>query len=438
MLAWYPHGLTMGLYARARGDLLNVPDTPGSRPVTVVNGVPIVQVGPPVHHEAPPAAPVATGQPTAGQAYVPAPPTNVSQPVIEQPLIVNGAPVTRSPRRRSPESLALLALAAVALVLFFAVTSATCSAVSSDGPSYQHQSLGGSNGMGDDGTSYTGGTSPEDLLGVPAPDSQPKPDLPPVGDDHDDGELHEFWDDSVAYTVRGEALTRSQTRDDEAYGRQVSYDFSLGYPQLEGDLEHLDQINALIRESALSYYQRLYVAPDADMVALVDTVLDEDEGATALIGDTATYAVTFNSDRLISICWSHDVLYGSVFAEYLYLETLNIDLETGETYELDDVLELSEPMAQAWTDNYLRHDQNVGQLFDRDAIARGILGEGEFGNRTQAAVFVDSDGTPNLGVTFWLGNDRGISRGWWDVTLTDDLLEGARRDSAFWDLVPGA
>ncbi|MBQ6651211.1 MAG: hypothetical protein IJM67_08175, partial [Atopobiaceae bacterium] len=53
-----------------------------------------------------------------------------------------------------------------------------------------------------------------------------------------------------------------------------------------------------------------------------------------------------------------------------------------------------------------------------------------------AVVFVDSDGTPNLGVSFWFGNDQGISRGWWDLTLTDGLLEGSRKDSPFWELVP--
>ncbi|MBQ3283290.1 MAG: hypothetical protein IJH42_05500, partial [Atopobiaceae bacterium] len=220
------------------------------------------------------------------------------------------------------------------------------------------------------------------------------------------------------------------------YGVQVTFDFSIAYPQLEGDLEHLDQINALIRDSAMRYYTRLYESPDEDMVGIVSTVLDG--GRNALIGDEATYAISYNSDRLISIMWSHDILYGSVFAEYLYLETLNIDLETGETYTLEDVLEVSEPMARAWVDNYGRFEygENAIEMFGREAMVQGVLGEGDFANRTQAVVFVDSDGTPNLGVSFWFGNDQGISRGWWDLTLTDGLLEGSRKDSPFWELVP--
>ena len=75
-------------------------------------------------------------------------------------------------------------------------------------------------------------------------------------------------------------------------------------------------------------------------------------------------------------------------------------------------------------------------MFGRDAMIQGVMGRGEWAGRTRTTIFVDADGTPNLGVSFMYGNDSGILRGWWDVTLTDELLEGSRKDSRFWELLP--
>ncbi len=405
-----------------RGAPVSVYDLPdSSQQVTSVNGVPIMQVGPVLVE----AGEDFEEQSQVNQVLVPQQPAYVNQPVIGQPDFSRMQPMGTSTGSRMT-SVILTALTIAAVLLTCHVMMTTCSAVfDNDGPSYDHTPLGGgSNGMDGAGDSTGYGLIPFDF------------DMPEPTSDPDDGELHEYWDDSVSYTVRGESLTRNQESDDNAYGCHVTYDFSIAYPQLEGDLEHLDQINALIRNSAMRYYTRLYESPDEDMVGIVETVLDG--GKNALIGDEATYAISYNSDRLISIMWSHDILYGSTFAEYLYLETLNIDLETGEAYTLEDVLEVSEPMARAWVDNYGRFEygEDAIEMFGREAMVQGILGEGDFANRTQAVVFVDSDGTPNLGVSFWFGNDRGISRGWWDLTLTEELLEGSRKDSPFWELVP--
>ena len=74
-------------------------------------------------------------------------------------------------------------------------------------------------------------------------------------------------------------------------------------------------------------------------------------------------------------------------------------------------------------------------IIGHEAWVQALMGEGEYASRMNTTFFVDEKGRPNLGVTYFLGNDRGVSRGWWDVTLTDELLDGARLESDFWDLL---
>ena len=431
----------------ARGAVVSEASETGQNMIADVNGVPIMQVGPePVEVPSPAAAP----GPQPGQdqsrvllsvipqqpAHVPQPP--VAQPAVEQPSYVSGYRPP-APRRRGFWVLPLLTGIAVLFALGFVLS--TCGAMlGDDGPDYQHEDLGGSNAMDGEG----GVASPFDGLDLLTP-----PDLGDLGDgadggpgaaigvgDPDDGELHPYWDDTVSYTVREERMVRAEQGSSDAYGARVACDFSIAYPQLEGDLEHLDQINALIRESALGYYDQLYANPTEDMVARVQDVVEE--GEDIYVSDTAEYVVSYNSDHLVSICWSHNLMTGSVFTETLRLETLNIDLDTGETYELADVLEVNEAQATAWVDNLLRFDSGIDTqgMFGRDAMIQGVMGQGEWAGRTRTTIFVDADGTPNLGVSFMYGNDSGILRGWWDVTLTDELLEGSRKDSRFWELLP--
>lgn len=410
------------------------PQVPADQ-VTTVNGVPIMQVGPTPVPTPPVASPTPAPSPpevSVDRTLVPQAPANVPMSAYYQPPVPQGA---TPPKGGGSLVMTLLALAAAAIFVF--LTFSTCSVLfDSNGPDYHHEEVGGSNGMDDPAGSADEG---EPDGGIPdLNDLVPPVVVPNAGiGDPDDGELHRYWDDSVSYSFTEERMSLSETRANETYGENATCEFSIAYPQLEGDLEHLDQINALIRESALGYYERLYANPDPDMVEIVMAAAD---GAPVVVSDKADYAITFNSDGIISIAWSHDLMFGSVFAEYLRLETLNIDLETGETYELDDVLELNETQAKAWVYNLSRFStgRDASELFGRDAMVQSILGEGEMGNRTDAVVFIDADGTPNLGVSFWYGNDEGIVRGWWDLTLTDELLEGSKKNSRFWELVPEA
>ena len=86
-------------------------------------------------------------------------------------------------------------------------------------------------------------------------------------------------------------------------------------------------------------------------------------------------------------------LIGSAYSEYEALRCVNVDLSTGESFELDSVLTLTEDMANAWADDFLASDENAEftlGLWGRDEFVRALRGEGaqDHGDRVSATFYV--------------------------------------------------
>ena len=282
-----------------------------------------------------------------------------------------------------------------------------------------------------------GGQDPEGFYGTPAPASND-----PAADD---GELHDGWNSKVGYDYKNEAYRHENDREHvDAYDMDLYVSFSIDYPQLEGDLEHLDKINALIRDEAMAFATKSYLEPDPDFVATFKKLVDEEKKR---LGDQADaqeyfllealdYAITYNSDKLISIVFSDESYAATAQAHVLKAHTLNINLETGEAYTIDDVMTVTDEMADHWIDNLEKTaGKSTVEGIGRDALKASILGEGEKASRTETSFFVDANGKVNLNVNWWFDPSEGGSRGWWDVTLTDDELAKAKKDSSFFSLL---
>lgn len=293
---------------------------------------------------------------------------------------------------------------------------------------------------------------PEDLEAGGGSGSQGTPSQSPASSD-DDGELHNGWDSSVSYELQEERFTREGEEQLDAYGMTITLDLDVSYPQLVNAGEHTEELNALLRDTAMTFTEKFVDNPSDDAIELVKSVAGTEgplsvSESDALLSSHVTWAVTYNTDDFVSVSFSDDYCIGSYAGEYLRLRCVNMNLRTGETYAFDDVLTMNEEIAQRFVDTLavnngtdLDGDGVIGDdesfsvaIIGRDEWVSALMGEGDYADRVALDVFVDEKGRANLGVTYWLGNDKGIVRGWWDTTLSDELLESARKESTFWDL----
>lgn len=272
--------------------------------------------------------------------------------------------------------------------------------------------------------------------------------------DADDGELHDGRTVEVSYTIGDERWEKVGTEHVDAYGRDVELDFDVHYPQLVGDLEHLDEINELLERAAMSTVRTYYENPSEETVQSIERMLESSESETihALLISQVNYAISYNSEDLLSVCFSDSCFVGSIGAETIQLRTVNINLRTGEAYTQDDVLTVDEATASSLVDGIVQamgsdsdgdgviadDECRIVSIAGREALVEALQGKGELAEagRVYTCLFIDGNGRPNLGINWWLSDESGrMSRGWWDVTITDEQLAAARKDSTLWDVL---
>ena len=196
---------------------------------------------------------------------------------------------------------------------------------------------------------------------------------------------------------------------------------------------------------------RYYFEPDKDARTNMRDAAKVAEGAPfsgapagcdALLSSEVDYAVTYNDDGFASIAFADHYLIGSAYSEHEALRCVNVDLSTGESFELDSVLTLTEDMANAWADDFLASDENAEftlGLWGRDAgTVRAPSGRGSTGPRRPRV----RDVLCRPARKDRAGRDlrrqrrrRRRLRGWHDAVVPADVLEKAKKQSAFWDLL---
>ncbi|MBQ9021012.1 MAG: hypothetical protein IJ113_03205 [Eggerthellaceae bacterium] len=260
------------------------------------------------------------------------------------------------------------------------------------------------------------------------------------GIDADDGELHSAWDKSVAYTVSEADYSREGTEKMDFYNKTIAYDFEVEYPQLKGDIKDLDKINKAIEETAMRFVDTTYTNPTSEARSLLETYASGGFGvpkdADAILETDVDYAITFNNNDFVSIAFSDEHSIGSWTGGFIALYTLNVNLKTGDVYELNDVLKINDEIAGHFIDNLSKYDGGAAEsVAGRDSLIGAIQGKGSNAKDVTSTFFIDGNGKVNLGVSYRLDGSQASARGWWDYTLTDAELEAAKKDSPMWDLI---
>lgn len=270
----------------------------------------------------------------------------------------------------------------------------------------------------------------------------------------DDGELHVGWDDTVGWSFEEETFEVDKLAKpaDYALGLSANLNVYVAYPQLVDAGEHAEAINAALRDVAMDTVDRYLVKPSDETREMMRELGRANESYVydTVLEDEVTWAICYNTSDFVSVAFSDVSRIGSWDNSFILLRCVNANLKTGEVYQVDDVLEVNEDIASAFVDAMVANsgtdvdgdgvvsddECDALAIADRASFVQGILGKGDFARRMSTTFFVDEAGRPNLGVNYWVSNGDGWVRGWWDATLSDQLLEGARKDSSFWGLVP--
>ena len=319
-------------------------------------------------------------------------------------------------------------------------------------------------GLGVWGASHSYSSTPEEHTSTPDDDggsvvigTTPDPDFWSNlgGPGADDGELHDSRNNNVDYQIREEMWGIAQTEHLDAYDMDVDCTFEVRYPKLADAGSHTDEVNELLKSTAMHTVRTYYEDPSDETVEMIKKLVSGSHdfipaGADAMLSSEVDYAVSYNDARLLSVCFSDTYYIGSEALGFVRLRTVNVDLKTGKTYELDDVLTGDEDVATSFVDNLVRtsgtDENDDGRIDDdecstvriagREALVEALQGKGKLAEeRVDTCFYVDGNGQPNLGANYWVSGDDGFVRGWWDVTITDEQLENVRKDSRFWKLL---
>ena len=270
----------------------------------------------------------------------------------------------------------------------------------------------------------------------------------------DDGELHDARTEVEAYSFEEGAWTKSNTGHSDAYGCDVDCQLMVSYPKLKGEGEHIKAANKLLRATAMQTVRTYYEDVSAETAERVKGIAQNKlfgvpEGSPIPLYSTVSYAVTYNNEHFISVCFSDEYNIGTTQMGFIELRTVNFNLDTGESYELSDVLRVTKRMATSFVDNMVQTSgddaDGDGTIYDdecvtlriagRAAFEEALRGKGELADQMRTCFFVDGNGKVNLGATYAVSGDEGMVHGWWDVTLTDRQIASGRKESSFWELI---
>jgi hypothetical protein len=220
-------------------------------------------------------------------------------------------------------------------------------------------------------------------------------------------------------------------------------DLNVTYPQLHGLDEIVEQkANEAIKHVAMRSVDRLYLNP-SDVIK--QFLKDESEKGNrpftppgVIIWSLVDCYVTYNDENMISIAFNDHYYIGSFYGEFIDARAITIDLTTGEEYRWTEaILEVDQSFVDKWLLRAWEVEDNTFFLKTqpREDFWAILTNDENYTNRYFTTFFVDNTDDICVLVTYHMGIDGKIARGWADVHFSVEELESYRTDSDFWQLL---
>lgn len=233
-------------------------------------------------------------------------------------------------------------------------------------------------------------------------------------------------------TYEAEGTTVSYVADGYQLRKQMNKNgvvlLDVKYPVLSGlSEEHADTINNIIKDQAMVSADNYYLNVEGR-----SKLTPGSDGVTYIISEVS-YQVTYLSDDFISVVFEDCYCAGDYSMQYIDMRSCNINLKTGESYELSQIVNANEKLAEDFQekldDKYQYNDVIYG--IDTEEYESMLSGEKEQDDSFMG-YYRTEDGI-QMYVSFHYFTQESSLVGWLTAPYSLEDLKPYQADSEFWN-----
>ena len=199
-------------------------------------------------------------------------------------------------------------------------------------------------------------------------------------------------------------------------------EFEIDYPKIEGLEKGMqEKANQILKECAmrtvLDYYEKPTEEGKEQML-----------GKKPFIASMVKYKVCYMGKEFLSVIFEDQRYIGKEIGSY-DLRGVMLNLESGEVYTLDKILNVDKSFAKMWRNEVLGEYPKIDFIADMD---NKMLEKAFQGQEVSArpVCFVTEDGL-EIGISY---SDEEGNGGYVTMDFEKEDLEEYLKDSAFWDI----
>lgn len=228
--------------------------------------------------------------------------------------------------------------------------------------------------------------------------------------------------EGLEYTVS----TRRIDIADNGWGNDFT-EFDISYPEIAyADGRDASAVNQTLRDCACLWMDVMYPEPQTD-----ELLYDEEYPYLASYVD---YEITYMSNEVICVAFEDHYFEGTIYYECFDLRTRVINLSTGESYELEEIITHDTALDESYYEKLCDLNESFREALAFDSEKAGATLGGECPEGRFYSNFIVSKSGVKLNLTYHYGDEKRIMRGWESMGYSDEELAAYRTDSTFWEL----
>lgn len=249
---------------------------------------------------------------------------------------------------------------------------------------------------------------------------------------------HTWYQEDVSYHIEEHYFYKDPL--DKDFGRWEASEETMDicYPQIVfEDGRDATQINIAIRNCAMDSAYFLYLDPSDELIATCRT---DDMFDLSWLESRVHYQITYMDEHLFSVTFQDAYFSGSIYTECYELRGLIINLDNGHVYTKAELFTETEQLAGEVHDimqseytpeesKYLIYEE----VMDKELFRKLLESENWVDGRYKGVMFLDEEGL-HLGVTFRVGHEGFLWRGYGTTPFTPEEIADYQSDSEFFKL----